>query len=222
MKLEVYSDTICPWCYVGYARLQQALAARPAVAVELAWLPYELNPDLPPEGEDRRAYMLRRFGDVDRFAAGQRQLLEIGAPLGIDFQFERVARAPNTRRSHALINWAGEAGPGVQSRVKERVLRAHFTEGCDIADPDRLVALAVDCGLDGAAARAALDDPARRAAIVALETQAQRWGISGVPTFIFERRYAFSGAQPLEVFLDAIDQVARESTGAAAGAQGGA
>lgn len=222
MKLEVYSDTICPWCYVGYARLQQALAARPAVAVELAWLPYELNPDLPPEGEDRKAYMLRRFGDVNRFAAGQRQLLEIGAPLGIDFQFDRVTRAPNTRRSHALINWAGEAGSAVQSRVKERVLRAHFTEGRDIADPGQLVELAADCGLDAAAARAALDDPARRAAIVALETQAQRWGISGVPTFIFERRYAFSGAQPLEVFLDAIDQVARESAGTAAGANSAA
>lgn len=220
MKLEVYSDTICPWCYVGFARLREALAARPGVAVEVAWLPYELNPDLPPEGEDRKAYMLRRFGDVNRFAAGQRQLLELGASLGIDFQFDRVSRAPNTRRSHALINWAGEAGSAVQSQVKERVLRAHFTEGRDIADPEQLVALAVDCGLPGDAARAALDEPARRAAIVALETQAQRWGISGVPTFIFERRYAFSGAQPLEVFLDAIDQVARETGDGKAPQQG--
>ena len=85
MKLEVYSDTICPWCYVGFARLQQALAARPELAVEVAWLPYELNPDLPPEGEDRKAYMLRRFGDVNRFAAGQRQLIELGASLGIGY-----------------------------------------------------------------------------------------------------------------------------------------
>ncbi len=215
MKLEVYSDTICPWCYVGFARLQQALAARPELAVEVAWLPYELNPDLPPEGEDRKAYMLRRFGDVNRFAAGQRQLIELGASLGIDFQFERVSRAPNTRRSHALINWAGEAGAAAQSRVKERVLRAHFTEGRDIADPEQLVALAAECGLDAEAARAALDEPARRATIVALETQAQRWGISGVPTFIFERRYAFSGAQPLEVFLGAFDRVVAERGGAA-------
>ncbi|MCU0760818.1 MAG: DsbA family oxidoreductase [Steroidobacteraceae bacterium] len=210
MKLEVYSDTICPWCYVGFARLQQALAERPGIEVEVGWLPFELNPDLPPEGEDRRAYMLRRFGDVDRFAAGQQQLQELGASLGIDFQFGRVTRAPNTRRSHALIRWAGEAGAARQNEVKGRVLRAHFTEGRDIADPQVLADVAADAGLDRDAALRALDEPARRTEIEALEAQAHRWGVSGVPTFIFERRYAFSGAQPLEVFLGAIDQVAGE------------
>jgi predicted DsbA family dithiol-disulfide isomerase len=221
MKLEVFSDTICPWCYVGFARLQQALAERPGVAVEVGWLPFELNPDLPPEGEDRRSYMLRRFGDVNRFAAGQRQLEEMGATLGIDFQFERITRAPNTRRSHALIRWAGESGPALQNEVKGRVLRAHFTEGRDIADPEVLADLGAAAGLDRAAALRALDEPARRTEIEGLEAQAHRWGISGVPTFIFERRHAFSGAQPLEVFLGAIDQVAGElSRGpAAAGAR---
>lgn len=210
MKIEVYSDTICPWCYVGLARLQEALAARPGLAVELGWLPFELNPDLPPEGEDRRAYMLRRFGDVNRFAAGQQQLLDLGRPLGIDFQFDRVTRAPNTRRSHALIGWAGERGGELQTRVKQRVLAAHFTEGLDIADPQVLAGLAADCGLERDAALQAIADPARHAEIEALEAQAQGWGISGVPTFIFDRRYAFSGAQPLEVFLDAMDTAERE------------
>jgi predicted DsbA family dithiol-disulfide isomerase len=210
VKIEVYSDTICPWCYVGLARLQEALAARPGLPVELGWLPFELNPDLPPEGEDRRAYMLRRFGDVNRFAAGQQQLLELGRPLGIDFQFDKVTRAPNTRRSHALIGWAGERGGELQTRVKQRVLAAHFTEGRDIADPQVLAGLAVDCGLEREAALQAIADPARHAAIEALEAQAQGWGISGVPTFIFDRRYAFSGAQPLEVFLDAMDTAERE------------
>jgi predicted DsbA family dithiol-disulfide isomerase len=210
VKIEVYSDTICPWCYVGLARLQEALAARPGLAVELGWLPFELNPDLPPEGEDRRAYMLRRFGDVNRFAAGQQQLLDLGRPLGIDFQFDRVTRAPNTRRSHALIGWAGERGGELQTRVKQRVLAAHFTEGLDIADPQVLAGLAADCGLERDAALQAIADPARHAEIEALEAQAQGWGISGVPTFIFDRRYAFSGAQPLEVFLDAMDTAERE------------
>ena len=170
----------------------------------------------PPEGEDRKAYMLRRFGDVDRFAAGQRQLLELGAGLGIDFQFERVARAPNTRRSHALIRWAGEqGGPALQMAVKERVLRAHFTEGRDLSDPQALAEVAAAAGLERDAALRALDEPARHAAIEGLEAQAQAWGISGVPTFIFERRYAFSGAQPLEVFLGAFDRVVAERGGAA-------
>jgi len=214
VKIEVYSDTICPWCYVGLARLQEALAARPGLPVELVWLPFELNPDLPPEGEDRRAYMLRRFGDVNRFAAGQQQLLDVGRPLGIDFQFDKVTRAPNTRRSHALIGWAGEQGGGRQTQVKQRVLAAHFSEGRDIADPQVLADLAADCGLDRQAALQAIADPARHAEVEALEAQAQGWGISGVPTFIFDRRYAFSGAQPLEVFLDTMDTVERERVAA--------
>ncbi len=208
VKIEVYSDTICPWCFVGLARLQEALAARSGLAVELTWLPFELNPDLPPEGEDRKAYMLRRFGDVNRFAAGQQQLLDIGRPLGIDFQFDRVRRAPNTRRSHVLIGWAGERRDDVQTRVKQRVLAAHFSEGRDIADPQVLAELAVDCGLEHAAALQAIADPRRHAEVAALEAQAHDWGISGVPTFIFDRAYAFSGAQPLQVFLDAMDRVA--------------
>jgi predicted DsbA family dithiol-disulfide isomerase len=214
VKIEVYSDTICPWCYVGLARLQEALAARPGLPVELEWLPFELNPDLPPEGEDRRAYMLRRFGDVNRFAAGQQQLLDVGRPLGIDFQFDRITRAPNTRRSHALISWAGEQGGARQTQVKQRILAAHFSEGRDIADKQVLADLAVDCGLDRAGALQAIADPARHAGVEALEAQAQGWGISGVPTFIFDRRYAFSGAQPLEVFLDTMDTVERERVAA--------
>jgi len=211
MKIEVYSDTICPWCYVGLARLQQALAARPGLEVELGWLPFELNPDLAPEGEDRRVYMLRRFGDVNRFAAGQQQLLEVGQPLGIDFQFDKVSRAPNTRRSHVLIGWAGERGGALQTQVKQRILAAHFTEGRDIADPEVLADLALECGLDRDGALAAMADPRRHAEVQSLEVQAQGWGISGVPTFIFERRHAFSGAQPLEVFLEAMDKVGREA-----------
>ncbi len=208
MKIEVYSDTICPWCYVGLARLQQALAARPALEVKVGWLPFELNPDLPPEGEDRKAYMLRRFGDVNRFAAGQQQLLDLGRPLGIDFQFDRVTRAPNTRRSHVLIGWARERGDALQTEVKQRVLAAHFTQGRDIADPQVLAGLAADCGLEREEALQAIADPRRHAEVETLEAQARDWGISGVPTFIFARRVAFSGAQPVQVFLDAMDSVA--------------
>jgi predicted DsbA family dithiol-disulfide isomerase len=199
LQIEVFSDVVCPWCYVGFARLRQALAARPDLPAEVTWLPFELNPGLPPEGRDRREYMLERFGDVDRFAAAQRQLETVGAELGIDFRFDRVARAPNTRRAHMLLAHARRAG--CQTAVKEALLEAHFTRGLDVADPAVLAGIAGSCGLEPDAARHAVDDPALRSEVEALEALAHRWQVSGVPTFIFDRRQAFSGAQPLEVFL---------------------
>lgn len=205
MQIEVFSDVVCPWCYVGFARLRQALDARPDLPVEVTWLPFELNPGLPPEGRDRHEYMLERFGDVNRFAAGQRQLEGVGAELGIDFQFDRVARAPNTRRAHMLLAHARRAG--CQTAVKGALLEAHFTRGLDVADPAVLAGIAASCGLEPDVARRAVDDPALRSEVEALEALAHRWQVSGVPTFVFDRRQAFSGAQPLEVFLQVFESL---------------
>lgn len=206
MLIEVYSDTVCPWCYVGYVRLQQALAERPSLETEVRWLPFELNPDLPAEGCDRADYLRGRFGDVNRFAKAQATLQALGAEAGIRFDFAAIRRMPNTRRSHVLIAWAGTLG--MQSEIKRRVLAAYFSEGRNIGDPDTLAAIATEAGLDGTAARAAMDEPRMHASVAALEAQARAWQISGVPTFIFGRRYAFSGAQPLPVFLQALDAAA--------------
>lgn len=208
MLIEVYSDTVCPWCYVGFGRLQAALQQRPQLLADVRWLPFELNPDHPVEGMDRAEYMRQRFGDVNRFAKAQQTLGEIGAELGLTFDFPAIRRMPNTRRSHALISWAATAG--AQGEIKRRVLAAYFGQGRDIGDPAVLAALAAEGGLDAAAARAAIDDPAQHAHVTALEEQARNWQISGVPTFIFDRRYAFSGAQPLSVFLQAIDAAAAD------------
>lgn len=213
MLIEVYSDTVCPWCYVGYGRLQAALQQRPALTTEVRWLPFELNPDLPAPGMDRAEYMQQRFGDVNRFAKAQGMLREIGAELGLGFDFDAIRRMPNTRRSHALIAWS--ASKGCQGDIKRRVLEAYFAGGRDIGDPDVLAALAAEAGLDAVEARAAIDDAALHAAIERLEQQACSWQVSGVPTFIFDRRYAFSGAQPLEVFLQALDAAARDAAGTA-------
>ena len=209
MKIEVFSDTVCPWCFVGLARLQRALAQRPGLQVDVHWLPFELNPDHPEAGEDRAAYMQRRFGDPNRFADAQTRLKELGNELGIEFRFDLQRRMPNTRRSHQLIAWAGSQGPGVQTRVKAAVMAAYFSHGLDIGEPDTLARLAADCGLDEVSARAALADPELRAAVIDIESQARRWNISGVPTFIFDRREAFSGAQEESVMLEVIDRVAR-------------
>lgn len=208
MLIEVYSDTVCPWCYLGLARLGQALAARSPGSFDVRWLPFELNPDMPIEGRDRAEYLRERFGDVDRFAKAQSTLQALGAEVGIRFDFAAIRRMPNTRRSHALITWAGTHG--AQTEVKRRVLAAYFAEGRDIGDPGTLAAIAGEAGLDAVAARAAVDDARLHAQVVGLEAQARAWQIGGVPTFIFGRRYAFSGAQPLAVFGQAIDAAAAD------------
>jgi len=211
VRVEVFSDTVCPWCYVGKQRFEHALAARPELAVDLKWLPYELNPDLPAQGADRAQYLAAKFGDANRFADAQRRLRDIGAQLDIEFRFEAITRMPNTRRSHALIAWAAAA----QSDVKGRVLRAYFSEGRDIGDPQVLVSIAADAGLDATAARAAIDDPALHRGIAALEAQAQSWGITGVPAFVFERRYLVSGGQEPQVFLQVMDRIVAEGASGA-------
>jgi len=212
--IEVFSDTVCPWCYVGKHRFEQALGQRPDLAAEVRWLPFELNPDMAVEGADRAQYLAAKFGTSDRFAAAQRTLRELGPGLGIDFQFERITRMPNTRRSHALIAWAGGASPAAQAAVKERVLAAYFSEGRDIGSPEVLVAIAGEAGLDAAAARAAIDDPLLHQQIAELEAQAHSWGIQGVPAFVFERRYLVSGAQEPQAFLQVIDRVLAEGADA--------
>lgn len=214
MLIEVFSDTVCPWCYVGKRRFEQALALRPDLAVDLRWLPFELNPDLPAGGADRAEYLQAKFGDADRFKDVQRSLVEIGASIGIDFRFDRITRTPNTRRSHALIAWAGGVDTATQADVNERVLRAYFSEGRDIGDPDTLAAIATQAGLDAAAARAAFDDPALHGQIATLEAQAHSWGISGVPAFVFDRRYLISGAQEPQVFVQTLDRLTAERVAA--------
>ncbi|MGD9599257.1 MAG: DsbA family oxidoreductase [Steroidobacteraceae bacterium] len=217
MIVEVFSDTVCPWCYVGKRRFEQAAAARPQFAIEVRWLPFELNPDMPPEGANRAEYLRAKFGDANRFADTQRTLRDLGTDLGIDFHFERIERAPNTRRSHALIAWAAGTPDGAraQSGVKDRILNAYFSEGRDIGDPDVLAAIAHDAGLDADAARAAIDEPALHREIASLEARAHSWGITGVPAFVFERRYLVSGAQEPAVFLQLLDRLAAEAAATA-------
>lgn len=213
MIVEVFSDTVCPWCYVGKLRFEQAVAQRAAAqpgaaAPPVRWLPFELNPDLPPEGADRADYLRARFGDVKRFESAQAQLREIGAELGIEFRFDLIRRMPNTRRSHALIALAANAPDGEPSRqpqVKERILRAYFTEGRDIGDPAVLVEIAAEEGLDAGSVRESLDDPHLHAEIAQLEARARQQGIQGVPAFVFNRRHLVSGAQEPSVFVQVLD-----------------
>lgn len=209
MKIEVWSDTVCPWCYIGLKRLQQALDLRPAITAEVRWLPFELNPDMPESGMDRKTYLLQKFGDPERFQDMQGTMQRIAAELGIDYRPERQARMPSTRRSHMLI--AAAAASGRQTQLKEAILRAYFSDGRDIGDPAVLRDLAAPFGMDAMQVDALLTNSELRAAVARQEHEAYRMQINGVPTFVFDRKAGFSGAQEVEVFLQVLDRVAADA-----------
>ncbi len=211
MRIDIFSDTTCPWCFLGKRRFELALARRPQYEPRVTWRPFELNPDLPSEGVDRTWFLATRIGDQERFAETQKTLTELGAIVGIYYRFDLIARVPNTRRSHLLIAHAARAG--LQSQVKERLMRAYFEEGCDIGDTEQLVRLGVEAGLSEFETRRTLVLRAGQDAIVAAERHAAGLGLTGVPTFIFDGQYTISGAQETDTLTRVLDQVAEFAAG---------
>lgn len=205
MQVEIYSDIVCPWCYIGRKRFEQALAQRPEGRAEVRWLPFELNPDLPETGVDRTQYLAAKFGDGARLESMQAQLREVGATLGIEFRFDLIRKTPNTRAAHALLELA--AAGGRQSETCLALFVAYFEQGRDIGDREVLVEVGVAQGLDAADVRSTLASKRYYPEIAGFERQAAQWEIRGVPTFIFDRRYAVSGAQEPPVFLQVFDRL---------------
>jgi predicted DsbA family dithiol-disulfide isomerase len=194
--IHVFSDVVCPWCYLGKRRLERALDAtglRDSVAI--TWLPFELNPDMPPDGMERAAYRARKFG-AERSAELDARMTALGREDGVDFAFDRMRRTPSTRRAHLLVAFANRHGAG--NGVVDALFAAYFKAGLDIGDPAVLLQIASEAGLDREQAEAALDDPDLAAEVAGLEGQAARMGIGGVPFFILEGGQAVSGAQPAE------------------------
>jgi predicted DsbA family dithiol-disulfide isomerase len=206
MRIDIYSDTVCPWCYLGKRRFELAAAARPQYEPRVTWRPFELNPDIPPEGVDRAAYLAARIGTPERVAAAQVELKRQGEGSGIDFRFDLIERVPNTRRSHLLI--AHAARSGCQAAVKERIMRGYFEEGCDIGDVEVLVRLGVEAGLTEHESRSALILRVGQDGVIAAERHAAVLGITGVPTFVFDGQYTVSGAQEVGTLAQILDQVA--------------
>jgi predicted DsbA family dithiol-disulfide isomerase len=214
MRIDIYSDTVCPWCFLGKRRFELALGLRPQYEPRVAWRPFELNPDLPWDGVERAAYLTAKLGDEARIAAVDETLKALGAGVGVRFRFDLIERMPNTRRSHLLIAHAGRHG--LQGKVKDRVMQAYFEEGIDIGELDELVRLGSECGLSEREARSALVLREGQDGVVAAERHASVLGISGVPTLVFDGQYTISGAQEPEVLAKVFDQVteiaaARES-----------
>ncbi len=211
VQIEVISDVVCPWCFVGKRRLEQALArlreAPAAPAVSVTWLPFQLNPDLPESGMDRADYVRRKFGH----AAPQiyARVAGVGRSVGIAFAFDAIVRQPNTVAAHQLIALAGPAGR--QDQMVETLFRAYFLEGADLTQRATLVALAQRSGLDPERAAACLDQPQQRQAVLEAERDARELGVEGVPLFLFNRRLAVSGAQEPQVLMAAIEQATRDA-----------
>ncbi len=220
LAIAIVSDVVCPWCYVGKRRLEAALdelaVREPGLRATVTWHPFQLNPDLAPEGMDRRAYVDAKFGSAERAARIYDRVRAAGATVGIPFAFERIARQPNTLAAHRLISWAEEQG-GADALV-ERLFRAYFVEGRHVGDPEVLATLAGEADLDHEAARAFLASGRGTDAVAAMDRRARELGIDGVPFFIFGQRIGVSGAQEPETLLAAIRE-SRSGGVATAGAQ---
>ena len=208
LPIVIYSDVICPWCYVGKRRLEAALSS-PGMetSVELAWRPFELNPDMPAEGMERSAYRARKFGAA-RSAELDAAMAETGREAGIAFAFERMPRTPNTRLAHRLI-WEADR-QGRQGAVVDRLFRAYFEEGLDIGSGAVLESLATEAGLEAEGVKAALTGDESLKAVGELEQQGYAMGIQGVPFFILLAKYGISGAQPPEFWREALPKIAAE------------
>ncbi len=204
--VDVVSDVVCPWCYIGKRKLETALsrlrADEPGLAPTVRWHPFELNPDLPVEGMPRAAYLENKFGGKTRAAEIYARVRAVGAEVGIAFAFDRIARQPNTRDAHRLVAWAQQRGDA--GALVERLFRAYFIEGVWIGERNLLAALAADCGLPREEAQAALASDACRAEVEAEYREAQEAGITGVPFFIFNGCTAVSGAHDPDALLEAI------------------
>lgn len=204
MLIDVISDTICPWCYIGKRRLEAALAQRPEIEFEAVWRPFQLNPDMPAEGTDRDAYIDAKFGGRDRAKKIYERIADVGRQEGLEFDIGQQKRLPSTVDSHRLNHWALTAG--VQDEVVELLFEKYFILGDDIGDPEVLVSVAEAAGMDADIVRDLLSGDADRDLVLREEATSRRMGISGVPCFVIDRKYALVGAQDPDVLLRAIDQ----------------
>ena len=199
ITIEVASDVVCPWCYIGKRRLEKALdLLKGEVEVDIRWLPFQLNPDMPKEGVPREEYRKAKFGSLERSKGLDARVAAEGRGEGIDFAFERMQRTPSTIAAHQLIELAQKQGKG--GAVVDALFRAYFEDAADIGDSKVLEEVAKTCGVSGWPEAAAAETVAE------LEDHVRQLGIQAVPTFIFDRKFGVSGAQPPESLASAIQE----------------
>jgi len=210
LTIDVVSDVVCPWCYLGKRRLERALAGEKG-EISVRWRPYQLDPTIPPRGLDRKSYLRNKFGDGRRLEEIHERLRALGAEDGIAYAFDRIERAPNTLDAHRLIRWAAEFG--VQDAIVDKLFRLYFEQGRDIGDRKLLVEIAREAGMDAASVDKRLAEGTDEREVRQEIAQAQSLGVTGVPFFIFASRFGVPGAQSAEALATAIERARKSLAG---------
>jgi predicted DsbA family dithiol-disulfide isomerase len=211
MQLDIFSDTICPYCVIGKRRLDQALAERPGLDVQINWLPFQLDPEMPIEGIDRKQHLAERFGSVETAMEQFEGMRQIGQAEGIDFRFDKIARSTNTFESHRMVYFAH--AHGFQNEMVDALFAAYFTEGLFLGDHEVLVGLAAKIGLDGDEVRGFLNSDDAVEAIRTDEAQIRSMGIESIPLYVINGSMPLSGLQTKETFLQFLDRGASAAAG---------
>ena len=209
MKIEVVSDVICPWCFLGKRRLDKALTLVPEISAEVIWRPFFLDPSIPAEGLSREKYMKDKFGNRD-LKAMHKPLEEAGAKDGVPYQFDKITRTPNTLDAHRVIRWAKQADK--QEAVVEALFLAYWRDGKDVGDHKVLVEVATAAGMDGKEIAILLSHDTDKREVMEEVEKSYQLGVQGVPTFIIDNKYGVSGAQEAEALAATIRQVAAKSS----------
>ncbi len=203
MFIEIYADLVCPWCYIGKRRMEQALEQRPGLSVDIRWMPFQLNPELPAGGMDRATYLIAKFGSIDRARQLSTMVEQAAVKEGLPMRLDLVRRTPNTANAHRLVRFAERYGRATE--MTSALYHAYFAQGLDIGGPSVLLELTTTIGLPENEAADYLHSDSDTAAIRAGDQQARQLGVQAVPCFVFERRYALSGAQEPQAFLPFLD-----------------
>ncbi len=204
-RLDIFSDPICPWCFIGKTWLDRALESRPDHPFDIRWHPFQLNPDMPAEGMDRHEYMTVKFGDADGIMKAYRPVIEASEMAGLTLDLPAIARVPNTLDAHRLIHWAGLEGR--QAAMVSALFRGYFQQGADLGDLETLATLAAQAGLDRDMIARLLASTADRDLIREADRDARARGIQGVPFFIIAENYAIPGAQSVELWQSVITEL---------------
>lgn len=210
IQLDIFSDPICPWCYIGKTYLDRALAAHPGHPFQIRWLPFMLNPAMPAEGMDRRTYLEDKFGGKDGAITAYAPVVQHGEKAGLELNLDKIKTTPNTVNAHRLIHWAGLEER--QTAVVSRLFTAYFVDGRDIGDSEVLADIADSVDMDAAMVQRLLASDADRREIVERDAAARGMGINSVPTFIVDGKHAVPGAQPPELWAKVIEEVTGATT----------
>lgn len=209
ITVDIVSDVVCPWCYLGKARLDLAVTeVLDEVGVDINWRPYQLNPDYPPEGVDHQAALAKKLGGKAAMDRGHDSLRKLGEEVGIHFDFDAIKIGPNTRDAHRLLHWAGFEGRDIQNAVATALFKANFEQGLNVGDHAVLLDIAEACGLDRAVIATLLQSDADIDVLKGEIDAAAQMGVTGVPFFIFDQQYAVSGAQTPDTLAGAIRDIA--------------